>query len=86
MAGVVDFEAHLTGEVANRLCGAKEAGCCSVSASAGSNRREAFEHVRNDPLSLEVGGHRERVVGIAFSLVWIVLRDRHARTRRQRDH
>ena len=30
------------------------------------------------------GGARERVVGVAFGLVWLTLRDRHAGARRQR--
>ena len=45
---------------------------------------EAFQDVGDGQVRLDFGGTRERVVGVALSLVWLTLCDRHAGARRQR--
>jgi hypothetical protein len=47
---------------------------------------EALQDVGNDQVRLDFGGTRERVVGVAFGLIRLSLRDRHAGARDQRPH
>ena len=66
------------------VCRAEEAGGFAVTAGLAGQRGEALQDVGDAQVRLHVGGARERVVGVAFGLFRLTLRDRHAGARGQR--
>ncbi|MGO8940181.1 MAG: hypothetical protein ACLQLO_24700 [Mycobacterium sp.] len=70
----------------NAVCRAEEAGRFAVTAVLAGRRGETFEDVGNEQVRLDLGGTRERLVGVALGLLRLPLRDRHAGARGQRIH
>lgn len=69
IVGVIDLEADLAGAAARFGRSSEKTGGMLVGADPYRDYRETLEHVGNDPLTLEPLSARERVVGIAFSLM-----------------
>ena len=65
-------------------CRAEEPGGFAVTAGLAGQSGEAFEDVGDEQVRLDFGGTRERVVGVALSLLRLTLCDRHAGARGQR--
>jgi hypothetical protein len=55
-----------------------------VTAGIAGESGEAPQDVGDEQVRLELGGTRERVVGVAFALFRLLLRDRHPGARQQR--
>ena len=66
------------------MCCAEEPGGFAVTAGLAGQHGEALEDVGDEQVSLDFAGTCERVVGVAFGLVRLTLRDRHPGARRQR--
>jgi hypothetical protein len=60
------------------VCRAEESGRFPMTVSLNGQIGEALEGVGNARICVNVGGDRERVVGVAFGLSLLTLRDRHA--------
>ena len=86
VVGVIDLEPDRAHALPDGRCRAEEPGRFAVTAGVAGQSGEAFQDVGDAQVRLDVGGTRERVVGVAFGLVRLTLRDRHAGTRGQRPH
>ena len=84
VAGVLDLEADGAHALPDGMCRAEEPGGFAVTAGIAGQSAEALQDVGNAQIRLDAGGDRERVVGVAFGLFRLTLRDRHPGARRQR--
>ena len=55
-----------------------------MTAGLAGQSAEALQDVGDEWVRLNVSGTRERVVGVAFSLIWLTRRDRHPGVHGQR--
>jgi hypothetical protein len=84
VVGAVDLEADRASALANAVCRAEKPGHLPMPAGLAGRSGEALQGVGNAQVRLNFGGTCEHVVGVAFGLLPLTLRDRHAGAHRQR--
>ena len=55
------------------MCRAEQPGRFAVAAGVAGQSGEAFQDVGDEQVRLDLGGTRERVMGVALGLVWLTL-------------
>ena len=73
VAGVIDLEPDRAHALPDAVCRAEEPGRFAVTAGLAGQSGEAFEDVGDAQVRLDVGGTRQRVMGVALGLLRLTL-------------